>query len=46
MKTLKEDKQISEQHEMKLTAERLRKDTAALAKSADMYAVQAEEKSD
>ena len=31
---------------MKLTAESLQKDIAALAKSADMYAVQAEEKSD
>ena len=31
---------------MELTAERLQKDIAALAKSADMYDVQAEEKSD
>ena len=46
LKTLKEDKKISEQHEMELTAERIQKDIAALAKSADMYAVQAEEKSD
>ena len=29
---------------MELTAERLQKDIAALAKSADMYTVQAEEK--
>ena len=46
LKTLKEDKKISEQHEMELTAERLQKDIAALAKYADMYAVQAEERSD
>ena len=46
LKTLKEDKMISEQHKMELTAEILQKDIAALAKSADMYAVQVEEKSD
>ena len=46
LKTLKEDKKISEQHEMELIAKRLQKDIAAFAKSADMYAVQVEEKSD
>ena len=46
LKTLKEDKKISKQHEMELTAKGLQKDMATLAKSADMYAVQAEEKSD
>ena len=46
LKNLKEDKKISKQHEMELTAKRLQKDIAALAKSADMYAVQVEEKSD
>ena len=39
LKTLNEDKKISEWHDMELTAERLQKDVAALAKSADMYAV-------
>src|SRR6187399_2378441 len=33
LKTSKEDKKISEQHEMELTTERLQKDIAALAKA-------------
>ena len=45
-RTLKQYKKISEQHAMELTAGRLQKGIAALAKSAVMYAVHAEEKSD